>query len=547
VVIRELLVTLGVKTDPKGFNKASASIGKLARSASLLGAALTTGALAIGFKKVVDLASDARETTGALDAIFGEERRKEIEQWSTSTAKAMGRSKFALEETASAFGAILKPMVGSADEAATMSKRLSELTVDLASLRNLTDKEAFEKLRSGIVGSSEPLLALGVDTRVAALEQFRMANGIKTAVKDMKPAAVTALRYQLILKKTADATGNAALTSGDFAGMSKRLAGVTRDLSTKFGNLLLPQAIKIAEALVAIVEATNTWLAQNEDLVDSIIDGVVRSLGVLGAIVKGTISVIGTVVGFVAELSSGFKLLGAVALAAWIIVSAPALAFALLLGLIGAAIFLVIDDLITMGEGGESVIGTLITGFQEWVKELGGIPQAIQKFISTAITFWVEGFADMFGASEDMAKNIGLLFTDTFNGIVNGFVESFKATVKSIKKILSFLGGGLALNLLPDVDQSDTKPFKLPTASLSAIQATSIGADSVLSPATSAASTSTSLQSNITSTANITVNTQPGANGAQIADEIESRVRQVNEQDRRAALDTFRPALASGT
>jgi hypothetical protein len=70
-------------------------------------------------------------------------------------------------------------------ELVEMSTTLAGLAGDMASFYNLDAQEAFDKLRSGISGETEPLKQLGINLSVANLEAFALANGIEKSYDKM--------------------------------------------------------------------------------------------------------------------------------------------------------------------------------------------------------------------------------------------------------------------------------------------------------------------------------------------------------------------------
>ena len=86
-----------------------------------------------------------------------------------------------------------------------MSTNITALAGDMASFYNLDSDTAFEKIRSGLSGETEPLKQLGINMSVANLEAYRMAQGIQIAYSDMDQASQTLLRYNYLTSVTADA------------------------------------------------------------------------------------------------------------------------------------------------------------------------------------------------------------------------------------------------------------------------------------------------------------------------------------------------------
>ncbi len=82
-------------------------------------------------------------------------------------------------------GAMLKSSQVADDMVQQMSTNITALAGDMASFYNLDSDTAFEKIRSGLSGETEPLKQLGINMSVANLEAYRMAQGIQIAYSDM--------------------------------------------------------------------------------------------------------------------------------------------------------------------------------------------------------------------------------------------------------------------------------------------------------------------------------------------------------------------------
>lgn len=221
-------------------------------------AAMTAGAVAFGVKSI-DLASDLNEVQNVVDTTFGDSA-DQINEWAESAGEAFGLSELSAKQYTSTLGAMLKSMGMSEDATTEMSIALAGLAGDMASFYNLDPDEAFEKLRSGISGETEPLKELGINMSVANLEAFALSQGITTAYDSMTQAEQATLRYQYIMQATADAQGDFADTSDSLANQQRILQMEVENLSADLGQALLPAALSVVEWLRQMVE----WASQNQ-------------------------------------------------------------------------------------------------------------------------------------------------------------------------------------------------------------------------------------------------------------------------------------------
>lgn len=429
MIVRQLLTQMGYVIDEKSEKKTESSIDGLKSAAKTLAAIFVTGAVAVAIRKFVNQGSDAAETMNVLTETF-EDQASAVTDWAADQSTALGRSEFLLREYAGTLGAILKPQLGSAEAAAEMSTALAGLAVDLGSFFNATEIDTLGALRSGIVGQSEPLRRFGVVMSVAALDAFALEEGLGKTVKQMSEGEKVALRFRFIMSQTAAAQGDAAKTSQGFANLSKALDAALSDLGTRIGLELLPFATKLLQVFVAMARAISGPL----------LSAVQRSIVVIRQLATGTNAIIVAIAGVVLAL----KALGVQAVVTWIATTIPALLFIALLGLIGLAIFAVIEDLEAMGEGGESVIGGLISEFQRWQEQTGSTVDAIGEILKTAFLHWLDLFLQLFGMGlreeseklfqffDEWMKDVDRLFSGDFSKIIANAKRDFRDLTSAI-------------------------------------------------------------------------------------------------------------------
>lgn len=201
------------------------------------------GKLADGFwgflQKGVSLASDLQEVQNVVDTTFGD-GAEQIYSWSEAAAESFGMSSLQAQNFNGTLGAMLKSMGLTDDAVLKMSTDMVGLAGDMASFYNLDVDLAFEKIRAGISGETEPLKQLGINMSVANLEAYALAQGIETAYDKMSQSEQAILRYNYLMSVTADAQGDFAKTSDSFANQQRILQLQWENLSASLGAKLLP-------------------------------------------------------------------------------------------------------------------------------------------------------------------------------------------------------------------------------------------------------------------------------------------------------------------
>ena len=155
------------------------------------------------------------------------------------------------------------------DKAYVLSKNLTQLGYDLASLKNIPVAESFTKIQAAISGELEPIRRLGVDISNARLQQELLNLGYSQSVSTLSQADKAVLRYIAIMKQTTDAQGDFARTINSPANQIKILKAQLNSLARSVGSLLYPALRSILPPLIAAVE-----------LVKELVTGIATLMGV---------------------------------------------------------------------------------------------------------------------------------------------------------------------------------------------------------------------------------------------------------------------------
>ena len=237
-----------------------------AKIAKAIGSAFVTKQIIEFGKAAIGVASDLNEVQNVVDTTFGTEGAIKVNEWARNAAEAFGESELQAKQFTSTLGAMFKSMgVGQADME-EMSMSLAGLAGDMASFYNLDPTEAFEKLRSGISGETEPLKQLGINMSVVNLEAFAMSEGITKSYQEMTQAEQATLRYQYIMSATADAQGDFSNTSDSLANQQRILQLEIQTLAAEIGQDLMP----IAQEVLTIARDGIQWISENKDALEGL-------------------------------------------------------------------------------------------------------------------------------------------------------------------------------------------------------------------------------------------------------------------------------------
>ena len=190
--------------------------------------------------ETINLASDLAEVQNVVDVTFGD-GASIIQDWADKAGQQFGLTETQAKRFTSTIGAMMKSAGMSGKEIVSMSTDLAGLTADMASFYNMDFETAFQKIRSGISGETEPLKQLGINMSVANLQAYAMTQGITKAFDKMSQSEQVMLRYQYLMDATADAQGDFARTSDGYANSLRMLETNLDSLKTKIGAVLIDQ------------------------------------------------------------------------------------------------------------------------------------------------------------------------------------------------------------------------------------------------------------------------------------------------------------------
>jgi hypothetical protein len=401
MIVRELLARFGLEVKQEEFQKADAAVNGLKKAAGMLAGVFVAGKLAQGFSALVRSASDSAEVLNVIRKSFGD-YADEVIDWSSESAKAMGRSSNDMAQYAAQLGAILTPLTKNEEASSKMSRSLTELAVDLGSFFNAAEPDVLQALQSALVGQARPMMRYGVVLNEATLAQYALSQGITKSIKDMSQAEVIALRYGFIMASTTNAQGDAAKTADGYANSSKALQAALKDLGESVGQVLLPGATKMLHVSLAAIKTFRSWIEGTK-----ILNVVFGALGIaIGAVafVAGVyaLSKIGALSLVFIKLAGSAGVAGNAMLLAQLKMVAVGIAVILLVALIA----LLAEDMYQFFTGGESLIGEYQKSWNKLLDEFVNAPfnpddhflmKALRSLVQ--LLYWVEGiFADVVGA-----------------------------------------------------------------------------------------------------------------------------------------------------
>ena len=252
----------------KQTDKIKSAFGKIGKAVAL--AFSVTAIISFG-KSCIELGSDLAEVQNVVDVTFGA-MSETINHFARDALEEFGLSETSAKQYTSTLGAMLKSMGFATQAAADMSMNMTGLAADMASFYNLDTDVAFEKIRSGISGETEPLKQLGINLSVANLEAYALSQGMTKAYSSMSQQEQALLRYNYLLSVTADA-------QGDFARTSDGWANQVRVLTERFNALKAAIGQGLIAVLTPVIRVLNNLLAKILTVTDAFSNMIAKITG----------------------------------------------------------------------------------------------------------------------------------------------------------------------------------------------------------------------------------------------------------------------------
>lgn len=130
----------------------------------------------------------------------------------------------------------------------------------MASFYNLNTEEAFNKIRAGITGETEPLKALGILVDENTIKQVAYSTGIARTGSELTQQQKVMARYMAILKQTGNAQGDLARTMNSPANLFRRLKTEIKNCTTVLGSIFIPVIQAVVPYIISFVRVITSAL-----------------------------------------------------------------------------------------------------------------------------------------------------------------------------------------------------------------------------------------------------------------------------------------------
>jgi len=248
-----------LNTTATKFEKFGAKVGGFANKVKLPLTIAAAGAVAFG-KASVDAASNAQQSLGATEAIFGKWADQAVKS-SKKAANSYGLSSNQYRESANLFGALFKNQGIAQDQLAGKTEKFVGLGADLAAMYGGSVTDSVSALTAAFKGEYDQLEKYGVtlkastvQKRAAQIAEKEYGTELKNLSTEQQTQISNLATQQLLMEQTTDAQGQFSKESDTLAGKQARLNASFDNLKVVIGEKLIPAVTKITDKFIKFAE-----------------------------------------------------------------------------------------------------------------------------------------------------------------------------------------------------------------------------------------------------------------------------------------------------
>lgn len=299
-------------------------LGAITGRGAGMGLAGLAGGLGVGawLKQGYDQAVNYNEQLNKTNVLFGE-LNYGVVGFASESVKAFGATRAEAMTAIGTFGNLFRAMEINEGQAGMMAAGLTQLAGDLSSFNNVPIEEAFDAIRSGLVGESEPLRRFGVQLSETALKTQAFTMGLIEADKKGKLPNLTGQQkalaaFNLIYEQTRPAQGDFARTSREGANAVRVMTKSLMELGATIMANFLPVVNLVVNGVTDMVTKITSFVKEGSPLLGTIKTALMGVAGALALIIafKGAVEVFQLLGGALSVIMSPIGLVVAAVVAA---------------------------------------------------------------------------------------------------------------------------------------------------------------------------------------------------------------------------------------
>jgi len=230
--------------------KLNTNLGNIVKLGSLIYLTRVTSKLVSEFTTI---SAALTEVQNVIDTTFGD-AASSINDFAKISKQAFGVSELAAKKFTGLFGANFKAAgIQGADTIANMSIQMAGLVGDVASFRNMSTSDVFDKFSSGLAGEVTAMRSLGVSMTVVNMEAFALTRGIHKSWVEMTNAEQQTLRYAFMIDGLKDSIGDFNKTQNTWANQTRVLSENLNQLKSIIGTGMIAVLAPVVTVLNKII------------------------------------------------------------------------------------------------------------------------------------------------------------------------------------------------------------------------------------------------------------------------------------------------------
>lgn len=433
------------KRELNGFSSGLSSSFKKVGKVAAVGAAVAGAALLKFGVDSVKAASDAQQSLGATETVFGKFADTVIKT-SEKAATKYGLSANQYRESANLIGSLFRNQGVAVGQLAGKTQEMVGIGTDLAATFGGTTAEAVEALGSAFKGEFDTLEKYGISLKQAEINAAASSLAQKKygkSLEDLSTKQQAALKQQAtsnaIMQQSARTRGAFARETDTLAHQQQVLAAQFENVKVKIGNVLLPILTKVfsflnAEAIPAITEfgeKLGTFLAPYVDKAKAAFESLMESLQPVTdwfashpEIIKG--------IGIALGIAAGAALAFAAAMGVVAIATSPITLVVLAVAALGGAIAYAYKNSETF-RNVLSAVGRAVVQFGGWLKSnLMPVLQALGAYYVALFQRLRSITSTVLG----VIKSLWSVFGSTITNFLRNTFQNLKTIVQGGLKVI---------------------------------------------------------------------------------------------------------------
>jgi hypothetical protein len=260
------------KATERASQNMASSLKQVGIAMAAVGAAITA-TMGVAIKS----AMDAVESENLFTVSLGK-NADAAKAWSEELSKSLGLNAYELRKNVGTLYVMVSSMGLTEEAAYDMSTGVVQLANDMASFYNLPVTEAFDKIKSGLVGMPRPLQDLGIVINETATQTYALRTGMIAEGEEMTQQQKVLARYGALLEQTGKAQGDLARTIDSPTNKLRILGSTFEEIKVTIGTTLLPAISSLLSSVGNLLKGISEWVKENPKLADTLIK-VVTALG----------------------------------------------------------------------------------------------------------------------------------------------------------------------------------------------------------------------------------------------------------------------------